>query len=776
MSYNITESFFNATQNREPLIVLAVVETISGKYVYHAGNVTRANLPADPVLDIKKALLSIGGLTETLLSNVTDIYANYTSTEQTQAQITLDDSDKYFSFYLSADTFLNGTCTISIGYPSVAYADMLTLFSGTVDTEALFDGQLQIQATADGSILRQSHVTGRASRYARPKNSDDVLPIVYGTHYDLVRGRGLWTCPCIDTTNQYYLVADHAVLSVANGNNIKVYVNNTLKTTGYTFTPSGTDENGKTIAYLTFSPALADSDVVTCQTHGKIDSDGKLIQHPLDIIKDIVTDAGGSISDFDAYNYAAEYNYATAHNLMAAGILTHQSRLVQELVLEILGSFLASTWVSGQDDVKISFLRETASQNDVMLILSEATCSDYQAERLAANLCNASTFDLVNDSAHNGVLYPNWTPYNIDCDATAGSQYTTMDAGDTWLLTSDLGVAGLASLWIADPKTQTTTRYNYAPGAGWTVRQYHQLPDGSRKRLFMTRASDGAALVYNLDSSYAVSSSTLIRTVAGWTALGYWHDGTTGRVCWTNSAGSHTLDTINASDAYVSQISMTLAGYVPIRYGNATGNRRRLMWRATSGNHTLWTLNAYDAYVSATTVLAVTGYTLRAYWHNGTDGKLIYNNTTTGAPYQRILDANDTDIANVADVAGASAITAGKLSQSRYGVKTRAFDGGWMSSPQTPFAVMRALYWQFSQPRWIVGFITTDTRAQQLERGDLIAYSCDQLRDENALPLVNQIGRILELTRDPIAGTCQIKVLDTGAYLQSSGVRDRTRY
>lgn len=778
MSYRLSDAFISASNRVNPFVVCVTIQTDAGLYVFHAGNLTATNIPTGSVLDISAALTEIGGLTETLLSNVNDIYANYTQTEQTEAQITLDDVNQQFAIFLAHDTYLGGACVIKVGYSSIAYADMLTLFQGTVNNERLQNGQLQIQATADGSILRQSHVTGRASRYARPKNPDDVLPIVYGAHYDLTRGRGLWVCPCIDTTNQYYLVADHAVLSTANGNNIKVYVDDTLKTTGYTFTPSGTDENGRTIAYLTFSPALADGVVVTCQTQGKIDGNGKLIQHPLDIIKDIVTYAGGSVSDFDAYNWAQEYAYATSKNLMAAGILTHQSRIVQEIVLEILGSFMASTWVSGQDDVKISFLRESASQSDVLLILSEATCSDYQAERLSDNLCNAATFDLAKENVNSGSLYPNWTPYNIDCDSTAGSQYAVFDASDIWMLTTDSGTAGLASLWVANPTTRTTTRYDYNAGAGWTARQFWQLPDGSRKRLLWTNNSTGQALVWVLTSAYAYSSSITLGTVTGYIAYGYWHDGTTGRVVWGDNSANLTLWNINASDVYVSATTAShSSGFRPLRYSNATGNRRRLLWRNnTTGVLDLWILNASDAYVSTVTFPAVTGYTARGYWQNGTEGKLIYSNTTTGAPYQRLLDANDADLTSVSEVSGASALTTGMLSQSRYGVKTRAFDGGWQQSTQTPFAIQRALFNQFGEPRWIVGFTTTDTRAQQLERGDLIAYSCETLRDENALPLVNQIGRILELTRDPIAGTCQIKVLDTGAYLQTSGVRDRTRY
>lgn len=780
MSYRLSDAFMTASERVNPLITCVTLTATAGIYVFHSGNLNAVNLPSGNVVDTSAALVGMSGLTETLLSNVTDIFGNYTSTEQTECQITLNDVNQQFAVYLSNDTFLGSVCVVKIGYPELAYIDMLTLFSGTVSNESINDGQLQIQATADGSILRQSHITGRASRYARPKNSDDVLPIVYGGHLDYARGRGKWVCPCIDTTNQYYLVADHAVLSVANGNTIRVWVDDTLKTTGYTFTPSGTDENGRTIAYLTFSPALADSVTVTVQCQGKIDSGGLLIQNPIAIIQDIVTYAGGTTADFDAYNIVQESAYATSKNLMAAGILTHQSRLVQELVLEVLGSFLASSWVSGQDDVKISFLRDTVSQSDIALFLSEATCSEYTTERMRENLCNSTTFDLVKDAAHDGYIYPNWSPYNIDCDADAGTQYNITDAGDTWMLTSDGATAGNASLWIADPKTGITTRYNYTASANWVAQKYFQLPNGNRKRLLWSNALTGAAVVWELTNSYTVGTVYAMGTLgASWGCFGYWHDGTTGISVRGNTATNETrLYVLNSSDAEGAYSGWTIAGYLPVQYSRPQSNRIRLALRRTADNlFSVWTLNSSNVYVSNKDFTIYSGFRPRSYWHNGTDGKLVYANATTGAPYQRILDANDTDIANVADVSGASAIATSKLSQSRDGVQPRAFDGGWMSSTQTPFAVQRALYNQYAQPRWIVSMTTTDLRAMQLERGDLIAYSCDQLRDENALPLVNQIGRVLELTRDPIAGTCQLRVLDTGSYYTGSGTtRDRTRY
>lgn len=454
--------------------------------------------------------------------------------------------------------------------------------------------------------------------------------------------------------------------------------------------------------------------------------------------------------------------------------------MVQELVLEILGSFLASSWVSGQNDVKISFLRDTVSQSEISLFLSEATCSDYTTERMSANLCNAVTLALVKD-ASGGALYPNYAPYNIDCDATIGTSQETVDAGETWLLTSDLGLTGVASLWIADKRTKVTTRYDYIAATNWVCRKYFQLPDGSRKRLLWANNTTGAGVVWRMTDAYAQNGGTVIATLgANWSCRSYWHDGTTGRALFVNVSTYETrIYTLDANDVATTCTNFgALTGYVAEQYSRPYSNRVRIMFRNVSDlSAVVWKMTSADGYVSSKTYPAYTGYTPMSYWHTGTDGKMIYRNTTTGTPYQRILDANDTDLCDVATVAGASALTTAKLSQSFYGLWTRHFDGGWMSSTQTPFSVMRSLYAQYASPRWIVGFTTIDTRAMQLERGDLIAYSCDQLRDENALPLVNQIGRVLELTRDPITGTCQLKLLDTGACYTGTGTtRDRTRY
>lgn len=385
------------------------------------------------------------------------------------------------------------------------------------------------------SVFRQQHTLATASRYASPRDGNAILPIVYGVN--LGSGTGRWVCPCINTATYQYLYSDSPVLSVANGNTVRVYKDGVLQTSGYTFTASGTDANGKTIAYITFAANPGDSAVISAQGSGKINGSGTLIQHPLDILADIITYAGGSTSAFDATAWAQEYQYASAEGLLGAGVLTHGSRLVQELMLEVLSSFFCTSWVGPSGTLKLQFPRYSVTQDNVVIYLREAECFDHSAVRLRATLCNTAIWNIGKNTMTQQAITPNAT----------------------------------------------------------------------------------------------------------------------------------------------------------------------------------------------------------------------------------FADANP-------------ALPAASIN--RYGVFKKVFDAAWSLSAAVCAKTQRAIYYQYASPRWIVTLTTSDPRViQVVERGDLVCFSWEKLRDENLLPLVNQIGQVLEIRRNVLQRTATLKIRDTGAYYTGSGTtRDRTRY
>jgi hypothetical protein len=170
----------------------------------------------------------------------------------------------------------------------------------------------------------------------------------------------------------------------------------------------------------------------------------------------------------------------------------------------------------------------------------------------------------------------------------------------------------------------------------------------------------------------------------------------------------------------------------------------------------------------------ISGFTPIAYWHNGVFGRLVYLNGS-GESYIQYLDANDTPtpytLVNQTD-----AVAMVQRSQSKYGVQSRQFTGGWMQDITTPIPIQHALYAQYAHVPWVLTIPSAQRDLFRVERGDLVCFSWDALRDENNLPLVNQIGRVLEITPDPLSDTLNLKVLATESYYQSNGVRDRNRY
>lgn len=115
----------------------------------------------------------------------------------------------------------------------------------------------------------------------------------------------------------------------------------------------------------------------------------------------------------------------------------------------------------------------------------------------------------------------------------------------------------------------------------------------------------------------------------------------------------------------------------------------------------------------------------------------------------------------------------------KYGDQFRILDTPWLQrgSGEAPTIIKNSLLWRYAFPRWVVSLTAHNPQYLRLERGDYVCWSWQQLHDENGLPLVNQIGRILEITRNPLEGSATLTLLDTGEYYQNGvGERDRTRY
>lgn len=111
------------------------------------------------------------------------------------------------------------------------------------------------------------------------------------------------------------------------------------------------------------------------------------------------------------------------------------------------------------------------------------------------------------------------------------------------------------------------------------------------------------------------------------------------------------------------------------------------------------------------------------------------------------------------------AVLADAASQSRYGVCAETFEFPWLSNSVAADVLQYRLLDLFRiAPRLLQ---TRETIFQNclIERGDLVAASAAMLTDDEGLPLVNQVWRVLEVERNFDDFAIGYLLYDTGAYL-----------
>jgi len=232
--------------------------------------------------------------------------------------------------------------------------------------------------------LQNTYKLGRAWRYANPRTPTDYLPAVFG---DIKGGdKGLWNCPCIDTVNFYYLIADHTVLSAGNGNSFTVYDKDSavIDSAGYTIVDDHTDENGKHVAIINFTNDQATSESISIRCKGKNDG-ATLIENPVAILEDFIVNlAGGTSADFDAFALQKAKDVCTSYK--AAGLL-NSDRSIGTTLSEILYSFQGEWWKNHQGKVVI-MMNKVGQTFDWKGEFLERNTKRFQASRDDKNICN----------------------------------------------------------------------------------------------------------------------------------------------------------------------------------------------------------------------------------------------------------------------------------------------------------------------------------------------------------------------------------------------------
>lgn len=335
------------------------------------------------VFDSGARVLRFGAITESLGSDRDQILLGLQGAEIGSVTITLDNADGYVSDVIAQESFLGQMFTLRIGYPSLSYADWRACVCGMVVDQTLTPTTCEIVVNALTPNLDASYAMPRASRYSRPQNGTDILPMPYG---NLSEGAAadVWKCPCVDTANRVYCVSARPILPVASGNAVRVYVDGVLATSGYTLTTSGNYESKGNIAYLTF--ASAPSGDVTVAGCGIVNGAGQLLSSPLDILADILTQAGAAMT-WNAAALAAAQRVVAARGYVAAGVLISDQSLAA-LLTSVMASFLGDWWLNADGELVVCFSAGATNQYNIAAFLTEADSMDVSVKQSVSNLCN----------------------------------------------------------------------------------------------------------------------------------------------------------------------------------------------------------------------------------------------------------------------------------------------------------------------------------------------------------------------------------------------------
>ena len=308
------------------------------------------------LIDKAARVLDMGWLERTIQPKKDDVLAAYSGKQLQHISIELDNADRYFSRLIAKEPFVGRPIAIRCGFEADSYASHINLFTGIISEidvghTMTIEADERGTASATGKLLTDTCYLKRAGRYAKPLNTNDRLPIVYG---DLTDGTlGLWECPCIDTDNYVYCFAGHEVLSVANGNSITVYENDLeLDPSLYSFDEANDYEGQGTIAIIDFTTPKTGS-IITVRGMGKPTATGgaTLMDNIVDIVNDFLTvenDFTSSIYEATAKARAAQV--FTAQSYAAAGVINEDAE-IWEIVTEMMASFLGGAYLDGDGEL-----------------------------------------------------------------------------------------------------------------------------------------------------------------------------------------------------------------------------------------------------------------------------------------------------------------------------------------------------------------------------------------------------------------------------------------
>lgn len=170
MALRVTQAFLDAQAAGEEPITLAFLQSGMGRRVYGFITPTQQQMGSTGgliqydgsatvgggsvfgstalVLDWGPFLLNVGTVSESLTADGDNLLTSLSGTEIASLSAQFLNQDDHFSDILGDESFLAQTFLLRVGYPSLAYGDFLTLYTGTVIREAINELACEIDTEA----------------------------------------------------------------------------------------------------------------------------------------------------------------------------------------------------------------------------------------------------------------------------------------------------------------------------------------------------------------------------------------------------------------------------------------------------------------------------------------------------------------------------------------------------------------------------------------------------------------------------------------------------
>lgn len=346
---------------------------------YYADGSVYAGYGYLTLLSFDARVMSFGSITRTMRPKSDDLLVGYTAKEKSTVSVDLDNKDYFFNDIIQTEPILGKRLQIKIGYAEDIVTDHIFLFDGLITSFSVErDGIFSVEALEELDDLSGHHFLNRAGRFSNPRNTNDRLPIVYGDCSDGTSGN--WIAPCIDTVNDVYCFAGHAVQSVADGNSIHVYINDLeIDPAEYTFSESNASyDNMATVTLLTASGTdVGTSDIVVAGKGKDTGSSGTLMENIIDIMEDLLSVEVGWSGTLEPTAKAMSRSLFEGKSYIAGGVITDDFDIWEELK-RMAQSFLGNLYLNGENELVV--VLDIRKWNDAAYYETQSVMSVHKAE------------------------------------------------------------------------------------------------------------------------------------------------------------------------------------------------------------------------------------------------------------------------------------------------------------------------------------------------------------------------------------------------------------